>query len=479
MFVAGSWVPAYWLDEATTIALVRRSWSGLVAVIVQHDPALGGYYLLMKPIVDATSNPLAARLPTILAAAATVGLVTWFGSRTLGRAVGLLAGVLVIALPMASRYAQEVRPYALMLAATCTAVVAWWSAVHGTRRRTAWVVLAVSVAAICATNMLGLVVLAAPLVAALTVERGRRLRVVLLTVAVPAGVLLLLLPYVRLVQSRATGVAHPVPVTGDTVVGAVLAPAGGGPLGVVVVVVALAAAVALVRRPATRTLGVLLAGWAVLPPVLLTAMAVAGRPTLIPRYYVAGLAAWPLLLAVGVVWAARAFARRRGLGRGAVVVVAGVAAAVVVVAGLPEQLAIRQPAGHALPMAYAEDVRPVVAALRSPGDADLPVVFDDRVWTLSLQAYDPSLVATRMPQIQDPDPRGVIMPAPWPWAQTVARLKALTVMDLVVRDDPDTTVPVPDASLPPGLRDRGCTVESTRRFSGWAIERLVCPPVAP
>lgn len=48
IFVCGSWGPAYWLDEAITLHAVRRSWRDVVRLL-QGDPSLVPYYLVMKP----------------------------------------------------------------------------------------------------------------------------------------------------------------------------------------------------------------------------------------------------------------------------------------------------------------------------------------------------------------------------------------------------------------------------------------------
>ena len=55
--------PAYWVDEATTVMLVRWRWTNLIDAIGGPEAPLGPYYLLMKPwtSVSAASGGSACR----------------------------------------------------------------------------------------------------------------------------------------------------------------------------------------------------------------------------------------------------------------------------------------------------------------------------------------------------------------------------------------------------------------------------------
>ena len=69
VFLCAAWVPALWLDEATTIVLIRRSWSELLAVGIESDPALLPYYVLVKPVLDLGGGMWTVRLVSVLAGA--------------------------------------------------------------------------------------------------------------------------------------------------------------------------------------------------------------------------------------------------------------------------------------------------------------------------------------------------------------------------------------------------------------------------
>jgi mannosyltransferase len=113
--------PSFWRDEAYTIAGAQRPVS-MIFALVRHEDAFHGLYLLLMHVVIANfgRSEAALRVPSLIAMSAAVGLTAALG-RKLARAsgmsgapaVGLIAGLLLVALPVTTRYAQEGRPYAL------------------------------------------------------------------------------------------------------------------------------------------------------------------------------------------------------------------------------------------------------------------------------------------------------------------------------------------------------------------------------
>ena len=116
--------PALWADELATWGAVRISWDQLWRLSSAVDASLTPYYALMKVYTSLTgTSTLALRLPGVLAMAGTTVVVTALGRRIGGERTGLLAGLIFAVLPITSRYAQEVRPYAFVMFGTALATL--------------------------------------------------------------------------------------------------------------------------------------------------------------------------------------------------------------------------------------------------------------------------------------------------------------------------------------------------------------------
>jgi mannosyltransferase len=79
--------------------------------------AVNAFYYLLISLWSAVAGDdlVALRLPSLAAMALAVGLAGELGRRLLGPGTGLCAGLMLAALPVVSRWAQEARPYALAL----------------------------------------------------------------------------------------------------------------------------------------------------------------------------------------------------------------------------------------------------------------------------------------------------------------------------------------------------------------------------
>src|SRR5258706_11940831 len=134
-------VPSLWRDEAATIAGSQRPLAAIVAMVPNQDAVHGPYYVLMHAVIAAGGiSATTLRLPSLLAMSVAVGLTAALGRRLAQasglpgpRAVGLLAGLALIAVPLTTRYAQEARPYALTTAFAVLATYALVRAVASPR----------------------------------------------------------------------------------------------------------------------------------------------------------------------------------------------------------------------------------------------------------------------------------------------------------------------------------------------------------
>ncbi|MEU4047040.1 glycosyltransferase family 39 protein [Streptomyces antibioticus] len=125
-----------WRDEAVTVQVARRSVPQIWRLLHGVDAVHGLYYLLMHPVLALRADEVALRLPSVCAAAATAGLIAALGVRLARPRVGLWAGLLYAATPLAGHYAQEGRSYALVAAGVTGATLLLVRASGG--RRSWW-----------------------------------------------------------------------------------------------------------------------------------------------------------------------------------------------------------------------------------------------------------------------------------------------------------------------------------------------------
>ncbi|WP_440067110.1 glycosyltransferase family 39 protein [Streptosporangium sp. OZ121] len=127
----GITTPSFWRDESVSALAAAMPLGDLWHLLDSIDRVHALYYLLLRPVAAFSTGELAMRLPSVVATAAAAYGITVLGRRLATPGAGLLAGLLYVALPMVSRYAQEARSYAIV---TAVAVLATWVLVEATRR---------------------------------------------------------------------------------------------------------------------------------------------------------------------------------------------------------------------------------------------------------------------------------------------------------------------------------------------------------
>lgn len=125
LFLAGwqVWVPySYWLDEIISVTFSNDSWTGLFASLLDdvHPPL---YQSLLKLwIALSGTGETATRLLSLFFAVATIGIfILGMGGRP--RSFVLPATLFLVSSGMFAFYAQETRPYALLLLLASAAAV--------------------------------------------------------------------------------------------------------------------------------------------------------------------------------------------------------------------------------------------------------------------------------------------------------------------------------------------------------------------
>jgi mannosyltransferase len=337
---------SYWRDEAATLDAEARSVPALLRMLTNVDAVHGAYYLLMWPVVHTFgTTEIVLRLPSLLAMTAAAAGVAALGRRLNSPGAGLLAGLAFGVFPQVSRYGQEGRSYAFVLACAVLASYLLVRAVDEPGRR--WLAgYGCAVATLGLLNLFGLLLLVGHAVFLLADHRAlaRHWLTVAALACLPA------LPVVVLAwrqRDQLGWLTEPdATAPGDLTVW--LAGSTGS-----VVLVSVLIGLGLRSRTGAATAWLALP-WLLVPPVLLLSAAEVAMPVYVQRYVAYSLPA--LALPVGVGLAGIALAPRVI----ALLLIAGL--------GLPTQLAQRQVGGHGDDIRMAADI---VAAREHPGDGVL------------------------------------------------------------------------------------------------------------
>lgn len=328
--------PSLWRDESVSAMAGRMPLGELRTFLGDLDAVHALYYLLLRPF--AAGGEVALRLPSVLAFVAAAYGVGALGRRLAGPAAGVCGGVIYALTPIAVRYAQEARSYALVSA---VAVLAMWLLVE--RRQVAY---GASVALLGWLHLYALLLVPAHLVA------GRRVLLPLAGAAVAVAPLAVVAAGQREAQVfwlQRPGLGElagfPVEVAGSVPAAIVLfgLAAWGGR-----------------RAPAV-------AAWAVLP-VAASLLISQVQPVYHPRYVLFVVPAIALLAGIGAAELGRNWR-------------AGVAVGLFAALTASTHVAIRQPASR------PDDLRSlaaVLAAEQRPGDR---VLFVPRRFRLFVAAY--------------------------------------------------------------------------------------------
>jgi mannosyltransferase len=375
-----------WLDELSTWRASTLPRSDYLQLLHHIDLVQLPYYEFMRVWVGMFgASAVALRLPSVFAMTGATALVAVLGTRLASPRVALLAAGTFAVLPAVTRYAQEARPYAFVVAGAAGATLLL---IDATRRggRLRWVAYGVVLALTVALHLVAALLLVAHLGWVLRHRRVLPWLAVAIPALAPAGVLAAAAAGERNQISWVDASwSSLVSVLSDLFLSYLLP-----------FVVLVLAAIALVPRrlaephlapdaPGQAVPGahLLLALWAVAP----LAIVYFGHPIvdlLVPRYLLFTLPAWALLAGLAIERLALA-----SNGRVAAAAAAGLAALVLL--SVPGQYAARTDPD------WWPDLRgaaALVVAGAHPGDG---VIFIDSHWNerLSYQYYGESASAPR------------------------------------------------------------------------------------
>jgi mannosyltransferase len=334
-----------WRDEAYSVDAANRGFGQIFALLRHTDVVNGTYYLFMHAVIALLGTSAAAiRLPSLLATAVAAAMTAALGrllARMAGlpapRLTGLLAGLLFVAVPQTTRYAQDARAYAIVtMLVTIATYLLVRALLAGTWRW--WAGYALVIAAAGLFNLFSLLVVAAHALTVLIIRVRRGgpesgaapVRIWRwLVAAVAAGIVLAPLALLGFRQrGQISWLTKP---SLRTVSNLFVSFAGSKPLVVPIAALALCGLVAsLVARagppsgdgPAplaggSAILTIVALPWLILPPVVMLAVS-RFKPVYDERYVLFCQPALALLCAAGLAWLARVVSMALPSGRGRV-----------------------------------------------------------------------------------------------------------------------------------------------------------------
>lgn len=303
MFAAGLWglqSRDMWLDESLSLGAARN----LVHSLLNDGSSMGPYLAFLKPWSWISTSAAWLRLPSLLAAVATVPVLYAVARKVGSTRLALTASAFLALSWLAARYEQEARAYALVMLLT---TVTWLALIHSVRRGPSdagrwWQLYAVATVVMVLTHGLGILQFGAQLVVlALAPDAVAWVRkaqpvliasgIAMLAMIVPGGgeapqwIQPLSASQVFELYRQLTGAS----AGAQVLLGAVLV------AGVVAAVRGWSAQ----RDQVDGWLHAAVVAWAVIPPLGLIAVSVV-HPLMVPRYVIGSAPAIALLLAMGV-----------------------------------------------------------------------------------------------------------------------------------------------------------------------------------
>ncbi|UQU65951.1 glycosyltransferase family 39 protein [Couchioplanes caeruleus] len=162
--------PGPWRDELATWSAAHRTVPQIVELGRHIDGVTVPYYLLAHVMAGFGDSILVLRLPSMLAATATAAVTALLARRLWDPRAAFVAGLLVAAMPVVSRYGQEARGYALAALFAVTATLFLLRAL-GSGRWWDWLAYATSVLFLGWSHQLALLLLLGHAVTVAVIKR--------------------------------------------------------------------------------------------------------------------------------------------------------------------------------------------------------------------------------------------------------------------------------------------------------------------
>jgi mannosyltransferase len=211
-----------WLDEAASISIASQHGAALGAAMAHDGGNMLVYYALLHVLIGAFGNGIVVlRLPSALATACTVALVSLLAKRLFDRTIAVISGIITaVSLPLVF-WGQDARAYAVMVALVAASFLAFVALVDrpSSAPPSRWAWIGYVVATTLAMYMSFIAVLIVPAQLLSLAWHKRRLRPVMTGLAVTA---LCCIPLAVLAHQRGSGQLFWVPAPNASSLNAVV-----------------------------------------------------------------------------------------------------------------------------------------------------------------------------------------------------------------------------------------------------------------
>jgi mannosyltransferase len=166
--------PELWRDELRSWSAASRSTDQILHLLGHTDAAVALYYLVLHYWMQVFGDSATSmRMVSNLAMAGATAMVCLIGQRLFNRKAAMLAGFVFALIPAVSRFAQEVRPYAITILVAGLSTLLLLRAIEKQSWRR-FVLYGVSLALLALTQIVAMPILLAHAVAILLWRKDRR-----------------------------------------------------------------------------------------------------------------------------------------------------------------------------------------------------------------------------------------------------------------------------------------------------------------
>lgn len=285
-----------WQDEYSTWYASTLHFSDFMRLISRIDLSVTPYYLFMHVwIATFGDSPAVLRTPSVIAMAVAAALIVLLGQRLFDLGTGVVAGLVYALLPTVSRYAQEARPYAIVCMLAVLATLQLVRAIQSPKWPN-WLWYGLAMLALGYVHMIAITLAVPHLIAVRAAVKRHDVLRLWRWLAAGVAIVVFVVPY-GLSASKQSDATAWIDVTLANIRAYPANLTGAGTIAGVLAILGAIAAILLWRSGRVRV--IMLATWAVIPPII----ALAGGQKLhlfLFRYFLFTLPAWALLAAAGL-----------------------------------------------------------------------------------------------------------------------------------------------------------------------------------
>jgi mannosyltransferase len=175
---AGSWIPSFWGDEATSVMSAERPLPSLFRMLGNVDAVHGTYYLMLHYWIEVFgTSAFSVRFPSAIAAGLAVAGTIVLAERLSTFRVAVFAGLVALLLPRITYMGAEARSYSISAACAVWLTVVFVNLItRRDRRAMPWAAYSVLLAVTGYVFLFGMLIALAQLVIVFLVSRDGWIR---------------------------------------------------------------------------------------------------------------------------------------------------------------------------------------------------------------------------------------------------------------------------------------------------------------